>query len=660
MNPVLIFILSVIFLTMLFHRGFAAMIFEWLWKQKVLLAIIAAGALTIVELAGINAVLGFAPTVMQLGMQLVFGMLFMVVQFGAMMWIMSRPRVKWYQPGELNLTFDDFVGNDTVRDMLKEAVANIRSNNVFRETLHGEPSRGILMSGHPGTGKSYGARIIASECGIPFCLVDAASLQSAFMGMGSMTVNNLYRKARGYAKKYGACIIFLDELDAIGRSRGGQQGGMGMGMMGMMGGGSGTLLNTLLTNLDPSPSDSFINSIKRKLRFDVPPATNPYVMTIGATNLPESLDSALVRDGRMDLKIPFDLPDVDGRELLFAYEMKHVTVAPELDVHLLKTDPESEVAGIVRKNLRALALQTGGMSPASIKTLVRNKAPQITARLGRTAVTFEDVVSARRTRSFGVKNPLKAMTAKESRRIALHEAGHAFMAMGRRSDVRVEYATIERRENALGLVAYSFENERYTHTYAEMLGQIESCLASRAVEIEIMDEPMSGFSGDLNTATRIAVSMINVYGMDDMLVSIPGIGATSIPAASVNRILQKRMAICRALVIVHKALVLEIAEALIEKKELDGDELYAIFERHVPGGVLEDTPEVLAKAKEIEDQYYADVKARRQTMDGIGQDAIIAAAKEGGDDKANHEIIHNIHCDDFCSWDQLSRLERTA
>jgi len=658
MNPVLIFVLSVIVLTMLFNRGFAAMIFEWLWKQKVLLAVIAAGALTIIELAGINAVIGFAPTVLQLGMQLVFAMLFMVVQFGAMMWIMSRPRVKWYQPGELTLTFDDFVGNDTVRDMLMEAVANIETSTLFRDTLHGEPSRGILMSGHPGTGKSYGARIIASVCGIPFCLVDAASLQSAFMGMGSMTVNNLYRKARGYARKYGACIIFLDELDAIGQSRSGQQGSMGMGMMGMMGGGSGTLLNTLLTNLDPTPSDSFINGIKRKLHFEVPPATNPYVLTIGATNLPERLDSALVRDGRMDLKIPFDLPDVDGRELLFRYEMKHVAVAADLDIRLLDTEPESEGARIVRKNIRTLALQTGGMSPAAIKTLVRNKAPQITARHGRTAVAFEDVVSARRTRSFGVKNPLKAMTEAEARRIALHEAGHAFMAMGRRGDVKVEYATIERRENALGLVAYSFENERYTHTYEEMLGQIESCLASRAVEIEIMHEPMSGFSGDLNTATRIAVGMINVYGMDDMLVSIPGIGGTSIPAASVNRILQKRMAICRALVIKHQALVLEIADALMEKKELDGDELYAIFHKHIPGGVLEDSDDVLAKAKEIEDAYYTEMQERRK-HDGIGQDAILASAKEGSSDNKS-EIIREIHCDDFCSWTQLYDLEHVS
>ncbi|CAN5211299.1 AAA family ATPase [soil metagenome] len=612
----LMFPVVFIMLLMVTFRGFGRNVLKWLWDQKFVLAIAIAAAATAIEMIGLSAITKALPVVAQLAFQLLFAVMFMVVQFGAMMWIMSRPRVTWYQPGELNLTYEDYVGNPVVLQLLKESIENIRSNTQFA-AMGGKPSRGILLSGPPGTGKSYGGRLVASVCKVPFCLVDAASLQSAFMGMGSMTVNSLYSQARKYATKYGACIIFLDELDAIGGARIKQGAGTGM-MGGMMMGGGSQLLNTLLTNLDPPPADqTWRSKMLRRLGFPTAPATTPYVLTMGATNLPESLDAALTRDGRMDLKIHVDLPDVDGRMALFAHELKKIRTADELDVGSVPIwsakfdgNDNNYLTDTVRANIRHLALQTSGWSPAEIKTVVTNKAVAEAARTGQTVVRMQDVVAARRTKSYNVKQPLLSMSIEEKRRIGYHEGGHAFMAIAAAGDERiVEYATVIRRGNALGMVAWASKGERYNQTKAELISYIDICLASRAVEIECLgdDQSQNGFSGDLAQATTAAINMIGRFGMDDELVSLEALGVP-VSKAKINRLLQKRMALVRAIVRNYKPVVVALSELIIAKEEVDGDELYACFYSMLPVGIVIEEA-ILATSREIESEYLA---GRRQ------------------------------------------------
>jgi cell division protease FtsH len=631
MNPFLLFPAVLLGIMLVVYGGFRTTFFKWLWTSKWPLAGAVALTATIVELVGMATVMAFMPMAVQLVFQLVFAMVFMVVQFGAMMWIMSRPRVTWYMPGEFGdqrLTFEkDYVGNPVVRKLLQEVVDNINSNTRFRQ-LKGKPSRGVLMSGPPGTGKSYGARIVASECGVPFCLVDSASLQSAFMGMGSMTVMSLYRKARKYSKQYGACIIFLDEIDAIGGARSAQGGGMGM-MGGMMMGGGSQLLNTLLTCLDPgdTAAGGFFAKFKRKLGFTVDTEKMPYVLTMAATNVPEKLDAALVRDGRMDLNIIVDLPDSNGRYELFDLYLKKIVTDPEIDPKVIAFDASSAAADTVRRNIRRLAHQTGGWSPASIMTIVTNKAVAEAARRSADAVSYEDVTAARRTKSFGVKQPLLSMTDQEKRRIAYHEAGHAVVGMGFfGDDKKVEYGTIIRRDNALGLIAWAFVNERHTVTKSELLAQIDVSLGSRAVEIELLGDEMSGFSGDLAHATSNAANMISVYGMDQFLVSSHVLGGQSVPMAAINRILQERMAMVRALVREHKDLFVAVAELLLEKEEVDGDELYELFYTFVPERKLVYTEAILGVAKTLEDEYKQLTKRNSELT--IGQDAVLSENME--------------------------------
>lgn len=632
-NPILLFPLVLLGTMLLVYGGFRSTFFRWLWDTKWPLAGAVALTLTIVELVGMATVLQFMPMAVQLVFQLVFAMVFMVVQFGAMMWIMSRPRVTWYMPGEFGnerLTFaKDYVGNPVVRGLLEEVVANINSNTRFRQ-LKGKPSRGVLMSGPPGTGKSYGARIVASECGVPFCLVDSASLQSAFMGMGSMTVMSLYRKARKLSKQYGACIIFLDEVDAIGQARSAQGGGMGM-MGGMMMGGGSQLLNTLLTCLDPgdTAAGGWFAKFKRRLGFQVEVERMPYVLTMAATNVPEKLDAALVRDGRMDLNIIVDLPDSNGRYELFDLYLRKIVADEEIDPKVIDFDPTSAKAETVKRNIRRLAHQTGGWSPASIMTIVTNKSVAEAARRSADAVSYEDVTAARRTKSFGVKQPLLSMTEEEKRRIAYHEAGHAVVGMGFfGDDKKVEYGTIIRRDDALGLIAWAFVNERHTVTKSELLTQIDVSLGSRAVEIELLGDEMSGFSGDLAHATSNAANMISMYGMDQFLVSARVLGGQSVPMAAINRILQGRMALVRALVRQHRDLFVAVAELLLEKEEVDGEELYGLFHQFIPEGKLEYTDEIKAVAETLEAEYKE--LAKRNSELTVGQDAVLSETKGNG------------------------------
>ena len=240
--------------------------------------------------------------------------MFMIVQFAALFWFLGRTRIYWIMPGETGVGFKDYKGNPEIIELAERVVTLLRGVKGFKE-MGGQVHRGMLLSGPPGTGKSYLAQCIASEAGIPFAYASSPSFQSMFMGIGNIKVMMLYSKARKMAKKYGACIIFMDEIDAIAMSRSRQGSGMGMGMGGFMGMGGGSgLLNELLMQMDPPPTDQgWKVRMLRKLGLRTKKAEMPAVFTMGATNLVESLDPALLRPGRFDWKIKVERPSYEGR-----------------------------------------------------------------------------------------------------------------------------------------------------------------------------------------------------------------------------------------------------------------------------------------------------------------------------------------------------------
>lgn len=494
--------------------------------------------------------------------QFVLAMTYMIVQFGAIFWFLGRARIYWINAGETGVSFDDYRGNPEVVEVSRRVVTLLRGVKKFKQ-MGGEVSRGLLLVGPPGTGKSYLAQAISTEAGVPFAYASAPSFQSMFMGMGNLKVMNLYRRARKQAKKYGACIVFIDEIDAIGTARGAStsNAGMGMGMGGLFGGNAG-LLNELLLQMDPPNIDhGFFPKLLRKLGLRTRKSEQPVVFTIGATNLVESLDKALLRPGRFDRKIVVDLPDFDGRKDVLKYYLDKVKHDPNL-------------------NLDRMAGDTIGYSPVQIKFVV-NEAVVHAHFDGRDMITYKDFSKAREYNEWGLRQPIRSMSYDERQRIAYHEAGHCvamYLLQPKSPPIK---ATIIRHGGFLGAVQPKPLEERYTQVREELLADIQIALASRAAERLFLNVEMTGVTGDLRTATRIAAAYLGWYGMGGSLYSSLAFNEVAPDPrmkAQIEKLLDEQYQMAARLLSDHAPAVHAIAEGLLEREELDVDEIRELIE----------------------------------------------------------------------------------
>lgn len=502
-----------------------------------------------------------ALTIIGIVMQLLFAIMFMIVQFVALFWFLARGRTYWILPGETGATWDDYRGNPEIVENAKRIVTLLKGVKEFKE-MGGEAIRGLLLCGPPGTGKSYLAQVIANEAQVPFAYASAPSFQNMFFGVGNLKVMRLYKKTRKLATVYGACIIFIDEIDAIGMSR---QSGAGIGGGGMfgMGGGSG-LLNELLLQMDPPNIDnSKISKMLRSLGLRRKKAERPAVLTVAATNLPDVLDSALLRPGRFDRQFWVDTPDYDGRVDVFQYYLRKVkrdsTLTPE-----------------------AAALDTVGYSPAQIKHIV-NESLVIAHQRGAQEASYEDFRAAMETYEWGLKQPLRSMRDDEKRNVAYHEAGHAVAQYLLKPHDRVWKVTIIRRGGALGLAATKPMHERYNRSDSEILAEIQVCLAARAVEEVFLGKKLNGVTSDLQQATEMAGAYLGMVGMGDELFSwlATGSRADALKALrpKINELLKDQMLQVKNLVREHADFVHTIAEELLKQGDLTGEEIEQIYVR---------------------------------------------------------------------------------
>jgi cell division protease FtsH len=500
------------------------------------------------------------------GFEIIFYIGIVLVQFVAIFWFMGRPRLYWVMPGETGLGFKDYKGNPVVLEEAKRIVRILTGIKAYQQ-MGGQPVRGLLLSGPPGTGKSYLAQCISTEAGVPFAYASAASFRGMFWGMDVLMVKNLYRKARRLAREYGACVIFIDEFDAIGMSRTSGSGaptlsGMGGGGMFGMGGANGGL-NELLMQMDPPPIENgWFKKILRVLGLYHGKAQNEPVLTIGATNVPESLDPALLRPGRFDRQIRVQPPTDKYRGEVIEYYLNKV-----------KHDPNISIPALVQR--------MSEYTPVTIKHII-NEAVIIAHFNGHEIVTYPDIVEAQDKHEFGIRQE-SDLTPIERRRLAYHEAGHTVACYYLMERFFPAYVTLHRHDGEAGAEAFAAWRQKETvktSSKQEMLARIKTALASRAAEELFLDVNLNGVAGDFASATNMAGLYVGVCGMDGTFLSAANSLDLKVPnyAERVEELLQKQYKEVKQLFQDHSEAVIAVAEALIERNELLAEDIKQLID----------------------------------------------------------------------------------
>jgi cell division protease FtsH len=459
----------------------------------------------------------------------------------------GRSRARRYEPTAQRVTFDDVAGIDEAEEELVEIVDFLRNPDKYRR-LGGAIPRGVLLSGPPGTGKTLLARAVAGEANVPFYSLSASEFIEMIVGVGASRVRDLFEQA----KKLAPAIIFIDELDAIGRARGGSMS---------LGGHDEReqTLNQILTEMDGFTGTEG-------------------VIVLAATNRPEILDPALLRPGRFDRRITVNPPDQEGRRKILEVHTRAVPLGPDVD-------------------LDALASATPGMVGADLKNLV-NEAALLAARREHDQVLQADFLDALEKVVLGAERRI-TLSRDERARTAYHESGHALLGMLVPGADPVRKVSIVPRGRALGVTFQAPSTDRYGYDEHYLRGRIVGALGGRAAEELVYDETTTGAESDLEQVTRIARSMVGRWGMSDKvgLVSVlPGPGDDVNPFvpdgnvspgtlelvdAEVRRIVEECYEQARSLLSENRDKLDALAAALLERETLDEADAYAVagFER---------------------------------------------------------------------------------
>ncbi|KZK76779.1 ATP-dependent zinc metalloprotease FtsH [Pseudovibrio sp. Ad13] len=379
----------------------------------------------------------------------------------------GKSKAKLLTEASGRVTFEDVAGIDEAKEDLQEIVEFLRDPQKFQR-LGGRIPRGCLLVGPPGTGKTLTARAVAGEANVPFFTISGSDFVEMFVGVGASRVRDMFEQA----KKNSPCIIFIDEIDAVGRHRGAG-----------LGGGNDEreqTLNQLLVEMDG---------------FEA----NEGVIIIAATNRPDVLDPALLRPGRFDRQIVVPNPDVTGREKILKVHMRKVPLAPDVNVH-------------------TLARGTPGFSGADLMNLV-NEAALLAARRSKRLVTMAEFEDAKDKVMMGAERRTLVMTEEEKKLTAYHEAGHALVAMHMPASDPVHKATIIPRGRALGMVMRLPEKDQVSLTRAKCKADLAVAMGGRVAEEMIFgyEKVTSGASGDIQMATKLAKAMATQFGMSDKL-----------------------------------------------------------------------------------------------------------------------------------------------
>ena len=459
----------------------------------------------------------------------------------------GKSRAKMLTEKQGRVTFDDVAGIDEAREELQEIVDFLKDPGKFSR-LGGKIPKGALLVGSPGTGKTLLARAIAGDANVPFFTISGSDFVEMFVGVGASRVRDMFEQA----KKSAPCIVFIDEIDAVGRHRG---AGLGNGNDERE-----QTLNQLLVEMDG---------------FEA----NEGIIIIAATNRPDVLDPALLRPGRFDRQVVVPRPDIEGREKILAVHMKKVPLAPDVDA-------------------RVIARGTPGFSGADLANLV-NEAALTAARKGKRLVAMAEFEEAKDKVMMGSERKSMVMTEDEKRMTAFHEAGHAIVSINEPASDPIHKATIIPRGRALGMVMRLPERDNYSYHRDKMYANLSVAMGGRVAEELIFgyDKVSSGASSDIQYATGLARDMVTRWGMSDVLGPLQYAEAdeevflgysmnrsrqmsneTAVMIdQEIKRIVEGGYNQAKKLLTKHKKQLHALAEALLEYETMSGDEIKALL-----------------------------------------------------------------------------------
>ncbi|HRD02010.1 MAG TPA: ATP-dependent zinc metalloprotease FtsH [Candidatus Saccharicenans sp.] len=456
----------------------------------------------------------------------------------------GKSRAKLFSPMQKKVTFKDVAGVDEAKVELQEIIEFLKDPRKFQR-LGGRIPKGVLLVGAPGTGKTLLARAVAGEANVPFFSISGSDFVEMFVGVGASRVRDLFEQA----KKHAPCLIFIDEIDAVGRQRGAG-----------LGGGHDEreqTLNQLLVEMDG---------------FD----SNEGIIVIAATNRPDILDTALLRPGRFDRRIVVPMPDVKGREEILHVHARRVPLCEDAD-------------------LKVIARSTPGFSGADLANVI-NEAALMAARKSQNCVNMHDLEESKDKVLMGVERKSMIISDEDKRNTAFHEAGHALVAALLPEADPIHKVTIIPRGLALGLTQQLPLSDRYTYTKDYLEAQLTVLLAGRATEELVLGKITTGASNDLEKATEIARKMVCQWGMsdlgplsfgerDDLIFLGRELAAhknfsehtAELIDGEVKKIVGHAYDRAKSLIEVNRDRLFKIAEALLEKEILSSDEINVLI-----------------------------------------------------------------------------------
>lgn len=514
-------------------------------------------------------IISIIPTLIMMGALIFFWMMIMRQQGGGKAMSFGKSKAKMQNPSGKKITFDDVAGLDEEKEELEEVVDFLRRPQKYA-SIGARIPKGILLVGPPGTGKTYLSKAAAGEAGVPFFTISGSDFVEMFVGVGASRVRDLFEQA----KKHAPCIIFIDEIDAVGRKRGAG-----------MGGGHDEreqTLNQLLVEMD-----GFME--------------NSGIIVLAATNRPDILDPALLRPGRFDRQVVVGIPDIKAREEIFK-------------IHSRNKPLEEDV------NAEVLARRTPGFTPADIENML-NEAALLSIRKNSKAISMEDIEEAITKVIAGPQKKSRVISEKERWLTAVHESGHAVVARSLPETDPVHQITIVPRGRAGGFTMILPTEERFYTTKVDMEEQIVHLLGGRVAESLVLKDISTGASNDIQRATTIARDMVTKYGFSEKLGPVNYSSGEEVFIgrdfgtkndfseetsneidAEVKEIIHSSYEHATAILTEHMDKLLEVANALMKLETISGEEFEKLYTGEITADQLAKDNESKALTKADKDQ----------------------------------------------------------